>query len=53
MDPGGVQPEMGTNRQRPYKGRGGPVEPATVAKVEGNDVRGPGTTPTNRGNNGD
>ena len=23
------------NRQRPYKGRGGPVEPATVAKVEG------------------
>ena len=35
VDPGGVQPGDGTNRQRPYKGRGDPVEPATVAKVKG------------------
>ena len=33
VEPGGVQPEMGGPADG--LGRGGPVEPATVAKVEG------------------
>ena len=63
VDPGGVQPEMGltgmacshpldpksTQRQRPYKGRGDPVEPATVVKVKGSGRSWFRDEPTNRG----
>ena len=37
------------NRQRPYKGRGDPVEPATVVKVKGSGRSRFRDEPTNRG----
>jgi hypothetical protein len=49
VDPGGVQPEMGLPGRRRIR-VGGPVEPVTVAKVEGSGCPWSRTTPTNRGN---